>query len=187
MITDRDENMLHWLCEFRLATTNQINELFYKNINICNKRLLKLCKDKVISRTKDPYSKQYIYYTKKPKSFVQLKHYYMRNDFYINLIRIGCKIERYSVEQQMGSIIPDLCISFYYNDLRYMFFVEIERSERKIDVQKYNRFFIEEYSNYITKRIPVIYVTHKKVPKCNYETLVVNEKISNILDIFTTH
>lgn len=187
MITNRDEDMLNWLSEFKLATTNQINSIFYNNISICNKRLLKLCKDKVVNRIKDPYSKQYIYYTKRPKSLLQLKHYYIRNDFYIKLIQLGCSINNCLVEKKFGSIIPDLYISFMYQNKQYTFFVEIERSEQKINVKKYNRFYVCEYEEFLTQEIPVIYITHKKIPLCNYCTVVVQENLCNIEDIFNTY
>ena len=186
MITDRDNEMIEWLCEFRIATSSQINQLFYKNMSICNKRLLKLHKDKIIGRSKDPYSKQYFYYIKKPKSILQLKHYYIRNEFYIKLVEIGCLIKKSRVECKMGSIIPDLYVELIFNEVEYKFFVEVERSEQKINVKKYNKFFIDDFEEYIEEEIPVIYVTHKNIPNCNYKTFKVNEDISDLHKIFNT-
>ena len=186
MITQRDEVMLLWLENFKVATTNQINQLFYKNRTVCNKRLLKLFEDKIIKRTKDPYSNQYIYHIKPLKTLTQLKHYYIRNEFYIKLVDMGCEIEKYVVEKTMGSIIPDLCISFIYNDVKYMYFVEVERSEQKINVSKYNQFFIEDYEEFMTTKIPVVYITHKNIPRCNYTTIKVSLDLSDISNIFPT-
>lgn len=184
MITERDEKMLEWLLQFKLATTKQINALHYKNITICNKRLLSLTKDKIVRRVRDPYSNQYLYSIKPIKTLSQLKHYYIRNDFYIKLFDIGCQdIFCRSVEKAMGSIIPDMCVSFNYRNKSYIYFVEVERSDNKINVEKYNRFFVQEYEEFITDPVPVIYVTHKKIPRCNFKTISVNLKLTDIENI----
>lgn len=186
MILQRDETVLDWLHSFKVATSKQINSIEYFDINICNRRLKKMCENKILFRIKNPYHLGYIYSTEQIRNVKQLRHKLLRNEFYLALKQFS-KIDFIEIEPlQYEGLKPDAVFGCLYQSKYYLFFVEIETSHNTINVEKYNNFFIEHYKNHFGTFEPtVVYVTNKHISKKAYfRYKQINLDLSNIANLF---
>lgn len=186
MIQERDEIMLEWLSQFKMATPSQINQLFYNNSDTCYRRLRKLSDDKIIKKTKNVIDKGIIYCTEFARSTKQMQHCLTRNDFYIKLIN-SCEVIDSIIGRNYDGVIPDGVFKCRKNGkvVRFLLEVETQRNSHAINIDKYNNFFLEDYRKHFQEKPLVVYVTNKKMPsKCSFDYVVLDPKLSNFDDIW---
>lgn len=186
MIQERDEIMLEWLSQFKMATPMQINQLFYNNLDACYRRLRKLHQDGIIKRERNVIDKGWIYCNQLSRSTKQVKHCLIRNDFYIKLID-SCEIVDCIVGRKYDDVIPDGVFVCRKDGkiIRILLEVETQRNSHAINIDKYNSFFLEDYSKHFKTKPLVVYVTNKKMPgKCSFDYVVLEPKLSNFNDIW---
>lgn len=180
MVLDRDQKALDFIETFKIATSKQVSDIVYNNIDIANRRLKKLTDDKLLYRIYNPIGLGYVYSINKIKSTKQLRHKLLRNEFYFKLLELGVTITNILVEPQYGSLRPDMLVQFTYNYRNYAYLIEVECSNNTIDTNKYNNWWLMEYKQYLKVPIPVLYVTEKRVNKARYDYLKVKLSLSDI-------
>lgn len=132
MLTTRDNDVVEFLNEYKIASTDTISEILFPSLSACQKRLKVLSDNQKVFRMRDSINQQYLYYTKKPK---QLKHSLLVTDFYRELSK-RAYVRSFIIERQFDYIRPDSV--FAYNG--YLAFLEVEISHKGLDIVKYERF-----------------------------------------------
>ena len=186
MILERDEKMLEWLSQFKMATPTQINHLFYNNSDACYRRLRKLHEDKIIKRFKNTVGLGWVYCTEAARSTKQLQHCLTRNDFYIKLLE-SSEIKDVLVGRKYAHIIPDGYFKVVHEGVLYRFLLEVEteRNAHAINIDKYNNYFLSDWKKDFAAKPMVIYVTNKKIPKkCSFNYKILDPKLGNFNDIW---
>jgi len=189
MILERDEKMLEWLSQFKMATPAQINYLFYNNTDTCYRRLRKLHEDKIIKRFKNTIGLGWVYCTELGRSTKQVQHCLTRNDFYIKLIDT-CGIDNIKdvlIGRKYEHVIPDGYFKVVYNGKIYRFLLEVEteRNAHAINIDKYNEYFLSDWRKDFNAKPTVIYVTNKKLPsKCSFSYKILNPHLDNFDQIW---
>lgn len=186
MILERDSIMLEWLSQFKMATPQQINTLFYNNSDACYRRLRKLYSDKIIKRAKNTIGLGYIYYSEMARSTKQIQHCLTRNEFYIKLTE-SAKIHDVIIGRKYDHVIPDGVFVVEHNGKLHRFILEVEteRNSHAINIDKYNNFFLSDWRKHFKSKPIVIYVTNKKLPsKCNFEYILLDTNLTNFNSIW---
>lgn len=185
MLQERDNRVIDFIEEFKVARTSTIYELFFKNVSLryCRKRLAKLCEYKELKREKNHISDEYIYYIQKPK---HLKHELLLTDFYRELNKI-VNIIGFKCTYSIGSIIADGLVGYKLKNTKGVIiaFVEIQTRNNPVDIEKYEKLF---YSNEWVKEFEsfpkVIAITNKKVKKVEeFEVIKIKENLKDIKKI----
>ncbi|OLS02866.1 hypothetical protein [Tissierella creatinophila] len=177
IVTDRDKLSLKFIKKFKVATTDTIAELFYPNLVIARRRLKLLCDNKLIKRDRDHFTAQYYYYFKKTK---QLKHKILLTDFYRELNKTS-EIVLFENEFRCENIIADGLAVYKINSQPYIVFIEIEISNKGIDIEKYENLYRSgKYKRYFPVFPSIIVITDKKIPYSNLNIIQVNEDIENL-------
>ena len=138
MITKRDQDILNFIQEFHVATTNQIHKLFFapSNYRYCTQRLKFLTDSSHIKKTRSTIDNCNAYYIdRKP---AQVHHDLIRTELYTNM-KQRYKILEWHNEMTVGNIRPDAFA--YINDYGIVFpvFIEIHLNN-KFDFDKYMEF-----------------------------------------------
>lgn len=186
MLTNNDRKALSFLTEFRVATTDQINQVAYNNYWTCIKALKKLTNDKFIKQHKNTIGRGNVYSINRVKDMSQLQHDIFRNEFYLKLISMS-DIKQCYVEKVYNSIRPDALFLCDYNNNSYFFLLEVETSNNrhKCNVDKYNEFFLSQWRDHFTIKPIIIYMTDKNVSEtAKFEYRKVSTDLSNFMDIF---
>ncbi|HBF6599513.1 TPA: hypothetical protein KOT48_003679 [Clostridioides difficile] len=161
-ITERDENIIKFLKDFKVADTNTISKIFFNGkIRVTQNRLKKLKDNKFINSDKTYYSYQNIFYVKKKPS--QIRHSLLLSQFIGELYAQNLDIEKYKVSLKICDIIVDCFIVIKVDDYYKMFFIEVENT-KNFDLEKYLR--LKEQGEFKSKFpvMPVIVViTDKKI------------------------
>lgn len=186
MILERDEIMLEWLSQFKMATPMQINQLFYNNTDTCYRRLRKLNNDGVIKRFNNPIDKGLIYCIQTNRSIKQIQHCITRNEFYIKLLST-CEVIDCIIGRCYDKVIPDgvFVCKKDGKTVRFLLEVETHRNAHAINIDKYNNFFLQDYANHFKTKPIVIYVTNKKMPtKCSFDYVLLDTNLNNFASIW---
>jgi len=182
MITERDSEVIKFIEQFKTAHTSTIAELFYPSLQVAQRRLKILHRDKVIKRERYYVSDEYFYYIKKPK---QIRHKLILTDFYREIKMIGLDIQFFQNEMNLGDIIPDGILAFKYKDKNYIACVEVEISNKGFDISKYKRFFkSEEYKKYFPVFPLIIAITNQSIHDVQeFKVIKIKENLSDIENI----
>ncbi|OON99123.1 MAG: hypothetical protein ATN35_02110 [Epulopiscium sp. Nele67-Bin004] len=175
MITERDQKAISFVDLMKVATTNQIDRAIYQNRRVAQRRLAEMCNLKVLSRTKNLYSNEYLYALGGKVNTNQLKHKLVRTDVYLELLDLGT-IKMVLVEELYGQVRPDMLVLFepYGSTETFFLAVEIEVSNNTIK-SKYNKLKSSG------ARMPIVlYITEKKVKGANYDYLIVKPDLSDL-------
>lgn len=107
MITKRDQNILNFLDEFHIATSNQLHQLFFDtSVRYSRKRLQYLCDHGYIKKARSTIDNCYAYYAKKP---AQVHHDLIRTELYVYM-KNNYELLEWNNEYPIDSIRPDaLC------------------------------------------------------------------------------
>lgn len=184
MVLERDQVALDFIEKFRIVTSKQVSDIAYHNIDIANRRLRIMTQNRLLHRIYNPIGMGYIYSTKQIRTVKQLRHTLLRNEFHFKLLEMGCEIIEVDVEPIYGSVRPDAIYVVNYKGKRYGFLLEVEISNRVINTEKYNNWFLQEYKQYLKVPIPVVYITRKPVKRANYPYNRIEISLKDIENIF---
>jgi hypothetical protein len=121
LFVKRDQNLFDFITDFHVATSNQINTLFFNNNpnkRYCNKRLKYLYDNKYIKRTRSTISNDFAYYIDKKSHISQVHHDLIRVELYIN-IKKHFQVLGWSNELPIKNIRPDAVT--YLNDSSFAY------------------------------------------------------------------
>jgi hypothetical protein len=143
LITERDKRIVDWLEEMKVAKSGQIERVFFRGNSqskiLCNRRLLRLYKGKVIKRDRAFINTEFIYYTKKIQ---QVDHSLYVTEFYTQLVGLGGEVLAFETEKSLDSLRPDaLCDYLHTNGKVYQMFVEVHLSTLPFDQGKYENYY----------------------------------------------
>jgi hypothetical protein len=176
MVTRTDDLALNFLAEFKCARTRTLAKLFYPSLRDAQYRLANLNKHKFVQRDALFYNKEYVYFLKKSS---QLRHQMILSDFYCEL-KSQAIINKFKVEPTISNIRPDALIAYTHDNKTVVAFLEIELSNKGLDILKYeNLYKSEEYKIVLPIFPKIIVVTDRKIPKTDLEIQTISTDLSN--------
>lgn len=177
MITKRDKKVIDFLEQFKIANTSTIHELFYPSLRVAQNRLKTLTDHKAIKRTRNHINMEYLYYIKKPR---QIKHRLLLTDFHRELNKM-VKIIDFQNEFIIEHLRADGFVAYKYNNKGYIAFIEVEISNKSLDINKYKKLFKEgKYKLYFPVFPKLIVITNKKISEIKeFEVIQIKEDFSN--------
>lgn len=178
MLTSRDFEIISFVQELKLASTDTIAQSFFPTLNSCRKRLKIIIEQGYLRRSRDIVSAQYVYYKSKPKQF---RHSLLVSDFYRELSK-AAKIRRFKTEPTYDDIRPDAIIGYEINDVKYLGLLEVEISNKGLDLYKYNRLYANERYKKFFPTMPIIFVVSdiKSLPPTPYKTVLIDTGFKNL-------
>ena len=143
-MTDRDFKILQLLTSIRYATTRQIRDTIFPNLNpsVCYKRLNYLTSNKLILRryyNLGGNTNSYVYYLDKAPKKSIIKHELLVTEFIVKLVKLGHELLEVDKTPIYKGFIPDAIIKFKKADgsIRHLF-LEIQLSRYSIYEKYYN-------------------------------------------------
>ena len=110
-MTDRDINIVNFIHEVGLATTKNINDLFFSDVSrtVLSRRLNHLVDYNFLKRIRvKELNNSYMYYIdSKPKHLV---HELIGTSFYVALSNLGFNIIRFMRNKKLGNCIIDIIV-----------------------------------------------------------------------------
>lgn len=178
MLTSRDFEIIGFVRELKLASTDTIAQSFFPTLNSCRKRLKIIVDHGYLKRSRDIVSAQYVYYTSKPKQF---RHSLLVSDFYRELSKIAT-IRRFKAEPEYDDIRPDAIIGYEINGVKYLALLEVEISNKGLDLYKYNKLYANERYKKFFPVMPMIFVVSelKFLPPTPYKTVLIDTQFKNL-------
>lgn len=173
VLTERDEEIIQFLKDFKVATTTTISQIYFNSsIRPCQRRLKYLAEHGYIKSHQENVITEKIHYVKRKP--INLKHALILSQFIAQLKINNIEILKYKVPYKISDVIADAFIAMRVNNQNYIYFVEVENT-KKFDLNKYEKLY---YSRSWKEMFPVfpsiIVITDKKIN--------MNEKL-NIIDI----
>lgn len=149
MITDRDNEIIKHFEEYRYATIEQLEKMFFKQQQysyiIARRRLSKLKEAGFIKVLRDVATNKniYIYKDNEDKVKIPSLHRIILLDVFSEMKYSGFNIELFEIEKPWieGKIKSDGFAIFTINDRRYHFFIEIQLSNNPHNLKKYDELF----------------------------------------------
>ncbi len=143
MITDRDIQILNFLDKVRLATKEQIHELFFYNVSdkVTYRRLNKLSDEDFIKRSYYNLGKNknvYVYYLDKKPSKKLIKHDLYITDLIVYLIKLQYEIVEFEKSPVIGRVIPDAYIKIRKEGKSKNLLLEVQLSNNDCLSKYYN-------------------------------------------------
>ena len=141
-MTDRDFKILELLTSIRYATTRQIRDTIFPNLNpsVCYKRLNYLTSNKLIYRkyfNLGGNSNSYVYYLDRPPKKSIIKHELLISQFIVELSKLELDILEVGKGQIYRGIKPDLMVRIRTKaGKERMIFLEVQLSKHDC-VSKY--------------------------------------------------
>lgn len=141
-MTDRDMRILELLTTVRYATTKQIREIIFPNLNpsVCYRRLEYLTNNKLINRRYYNLARNtnsYIYYLDRPPKKKSLKHELLVTEFIVKLVKLGHEILEVEKTPIYRGIRPDLIVRIRTkNNKDRVIFLEVQLSKHNC-INKY--------------------------------------------------
>ncbi|NLY46814.1 MAG: hypothetical protein GX053_12635 [Tissierella sp.] len=180
-ITERDRKVLDFIENFKIATTDTIQELFYPSLKVAQRRLKLLHDNKYIKRDREHFTSQFYYYIRKPK---QLKHSLLLTDFYRELNKTS-SIELFKNEFIIEDLRSDGFVAYELKGKKDIAFVEVEISNKGFDIEKYERLYKSMKWRKLFPKFPtIIAITDKPLPSTRLKVIQVNEDMSNLKEVF---
>lgn len=141
MITKRDQDILNFIEDFKIATTEQIHRIFFKDVSYryCAKRLEYLLEIGEVKKTRSTIDNCNAYYlSNKP---VQLHHNIIRAELYSFIINTY-QIMEWHNEYSFLTIRPDAFAYISDHDIIFPIFIEIHLGN-SFNFDKYSILFKE--------------------------------------------
>ena len=161
-MTDRDFRILELLTSIRYATTRQIRDTIFPNLNpsVCYKRLNYLTSNKLIYRkyfNLGGNSNSHVYYLDRPPSRKNIAHELLISQFVVELSKLGLDILEVGKGRIYRGIKPDLIVRIKTRaGKERMIFLEVQLSKHDC---------VSKYFNLYEGDIPAILyiVTNNKI------------------------
>ncbi len=181
IVTDRDNKVLDFISDYKVATTKTITELFYPSERVAQRRLKLLADNNLLKRDRDNYTSQFYYYNKKPR---QLRHSLLVTDFYREFTKIA-KIEMFKTEFIIEDVRADAFIAYEIAGKKDIAFLEVQIANSQLDLEKYAKLDKSgKLRKYRFPRFPlIISVTNKNIPKSYLRVVQVREDMSNLKEV----
>ena len=143
MITDRDLQILNFLDKVRLATKEQIHELFFSDVSdkVTYRRLNKLANEDFIKRSYYNLGKNkniYVYYLDKKPSKKLIKHDLYITDLIVYLEKLQYKIVKFEKSPVIGRVIPDAYMKIRKDGKTKNLLLEVQLSKNDCLSKYYN-------------------------------------------------
>lgn len=181
MITKRDGKVLDFVEEFKVASTSTINELFYKNIRVAQRRLKLMVETKDLKRERYHFTDEYVYYYKKT---TQQRHDLLLTDFYRELNKIVNIVSFKKEFTKIEGIRPDGVVVYQYRNKNYVAFVEVEISNKGFDTEKYKEMYRNKNYKGILPTFPlIIAITNQKIEKTPFEIIKIDTDLTNLKEV----
>ncbi|WP_099192258.1 hypothetical protein [Tepidibacter mesophilus] len=185
-ITKRDQLMLDFLKEVKIAKTFTLSDMFYPSLRVAQRRLKTLYDNKVIKRYREYVGQEYIYYIdRKPN---QTKHSLLLTDFIRELNKINnIEIIKVKKELTLSNVRADGFVAFKYNENTYIACIEIEISNNKFNTKKYEELYLsQDYKKYLPTFPIILGITNKKIESSKYfDVLKIKTDFSNMNDLLS--
>ena len=184
MITDRDRNILLFMSQTRLATTKQIQRVFFHNLHhsIVYNRLTYLVDCKLLKRkyfNLEGKKNIYIYYLDKVPSKKTIKHDLKITEFYVKLIENNYEIISFEKNPIVAGIIPDAEAWVKRDNRTFGIYLEVQMANHNCIKKYYN------LNSKVNKKIPnILYIISDKditIQKLrDFKTIIDNLEMENI-------
>lgn len=135
MIKEIDYDVIEFINVYKVASTDTLTELFYNNPRTARYRLKSLADKKLVKRSRDSITNQYVYFTKKP---AQLRHSLLVTDFYRELHRYTSSVVFFNKEPNINGKKPDAIFGYTINGKECIGILEVEISNKGFDYAKYS-------------------------------------------------
>ena len=135
LLTDRDQQILDFLNDYKCASTSTLANIFFKGSKRpCSRRLQQLREHGFIKSSQEFVCLEQIHYTNKKPT--QLKHSTILTNFIGMLYKSDIEILKDKVEFKIDNIRSDLLLVCNVNGKTKIYFVEVCNT-KKFDVKKY--------------------------------------------------
>lgn len=142
LVTERDQRIVDFLDTMKVAKSSQIQRIFFRGSSqakiLCNRRMLRMYKGKVVKRDRAFINTEFIYYRKK---IAQVDHSLYVTEFYAQLTGLNGEVIVYEVEKDFDIMRPDAAIDYLYKGKVYQLFLEVHLSTLPFNQQKYEDFY----------------------------------------------
>lgn len=154
-MTERDSNVVEFINVYKLATREQIQRVFFKDVhpNVCMRRLTYLADNKYIKRDYyqiDEHTNAYVYFSKKKVAKRLIKHDLLITEFVIGMLSNNYDILQFQKSKRVGSVVSDAYVRYRRKDdsLVKHLVLEVQRSNKIEDcVLKYKNYRKEVLEN----------------------------------------
>lgn len=181
MITQRDIKVIKFIEKFKVARTSTVQQLFYPSVRIAQRRLREITNQGFLKRSQTIINQEYMYYIKKPK---QLLHSILLTDFYREIDKL-VRIEYFENEVQIDEIRPDGILAYKFQGKAYIAFVEVEISNKGLDINKYLKLLnTNRYKKYFPTFPLLIAITNQNIKeRSDFKLIQIKEGLENITRI----
>lgn len=189
---DRDLEILKFLTRVRIATNQDIQQVFFNGLNpcVCYRRLSHLVECDAIKRAYYNFGRNkniYIYYLDKKPSVKILEHDLLITKFVVNLIKEGYEILEFEKTPIVAGVKPDAEIWFKKNNVKYGLFLEVQLSTTHSCQEKYYNM-----KSKVDRKIPsTLYIVSDKeiiIRKLrDFKTVLDNLEMEKISSTFNAH
>lgn len=189
MLSERDNNIIDFIDEFKMATSEQIKDLFFNDVSdsMCRRVLARMVDYGCLKRERDHVNEPYRYYIdRKPK---QIRHTLMTTELYVEMKKLGWNVLKFMTTVQIGNVRPDAIVVIEYRESIYAFFVEIQlHGSMEQCTDKYKELFydFDIWKEYFVSFPNVLVVTSRKEHMLygEFKTLKVKTDFSDLKYIF---
>lgn len=180
VITDRDKEIIQFLKDFKVASTNTISDLFFNSsLRPCQRRLKYLCEHGYINSYQENVITEKIHYLKKKPT--NLQHALILSEFISKLKINKIEVIKYKVPYKLENIIADAFIAIRINNKNLIYFVEVENT-KQFDLEKYEKLYYSRNWKDIFPIFPGIIVISDKPIKVNNKFNIISIRL-NLNDI----
>ena len=178
MITPRDFDVVEFVKEVKVASTSTIAQLFFPSLRAAEIRLRVICSANLLKRSRDCVSNEYVYFATRPKQF---RHSLLVSDFYRELSKVAV-VHGFKVEPTYDDMRPDAVFGFEIGSKKYLGLLEVEISNKGLDLFKYNKLFANDRYKKLFPTMPIIFVVSdlKSIPATPYKSLLIDTKFSQL-------
>ncbi|MGL5642392.1 MAG: hypothetical protein ACRDDM_08985 [Paraclostridium sp.] len=173
ILTERDQQIIKFLKDFKCATTKTISNMFFNSsIRPTQRRLKYLSEHGYIKSFQENVITEKIHYIKKKPT--NLQHALILSKFISKLTLQDIEILKYKVPYKLENIIADAFIAIRKDNRNYIYFVEVENT-KQFNLSKYEQLY---YNRSWKDKFPIfpgiIVITDKNIKK---------NEIFNIIDV----
>lgn len=183
VITDRDKEIIQFLKDFKVASTNTISDLFFNSsLRPCQRRLKYLYEHGYINSYQENVITEKIHYVKRKPT--NLQHALILSEFMSKLKINNIEVIKYKVPYKFENIIADAFIAIRINNKNLIYFVEVENT-KQFDLEKYEKLYYSRSWKDIFPVFPgIIVITDKKVNRNNiFNIIKIGLDLSNFKNI----
>jgi len=172
MLTSRDYEVIEFVKEFKVASTSTISQLFFPSLRTAQNRLNVICSTNCLKRSRKSVSNEYVYYSSRPKQF---RHSLLVSEFYGELSKYA-KVHNFKIEPVLDDIRPDAVFGFEINGRKYLGLLEVEISNKGLNLFKYNKLHANGNYKKFFPTMPIIFICSdlKAVPDTPYKTVLID-------------